>query len=130
MSTANTIGHFACAANVVGEVINLNQPKPPFITHPDDENSLQHMRNCMAWWLASTKTHAQTQEFLASQRPATQQALHEPISQCYAWLWLITLPAPAIHQRLQKLHGSEVVKFKQYLNHYRAQAKEATKNKR
>lgn len=127
MNTKNTIDRFACVDEVVATVVNLGLAKPPFITDTDNSSGKEHLHNCMAWWLASTKTHAQVKEFLNDQRLVIQESLQNPIDRCYAWIWLLTLSPQHIRERLDCMKQEDAGQFRHYLNRYRDKAKEARK---
>lgn len=81
--------------------------QPLFVQNAMDTNSDNHRANCLAWWLASTKTQQGINDFLASQRSATQADLRRRLTRCKAFLWLVNHTEDAIHRALATLPKHE-----------------------
>lgn len=128
MTHFNRVNRFIGSPAAVGTVTDKTLTAPSFIREPEDANSLQHMRNCMAWWLVKTKTHTQIEVFCQSQSTANREALREPLIRCYAWVWLLTLPPTEIRHRLRKVSHEQQDLYRFYLNQYREQTEKEINN--
>ncbi len=124
-TTSDTVGHFIQSDEYTGKVVAGHLPRPPFIEQPEDANSVLHIRQCLAWWLISRKTHVQINAFVATQTPNAQAQLRPALDKCYAWVWLLTLKSSDIRTRLHALQPDKKAAFTEHLNALRSAAKQA-----